>query len=77
MRHPLYLGMLIGLWSAPIMTTSHIFLSTLFTGYILVGVRHEERNMVRTFGDAYRRYQADVPMLLPLPRPMVAKREPV
>ena len=79
MRHPLYLGMLIGLWITPLMTTSHLFLATLFTAYILIGVRHEERDLVRTFGDAYRRYQADVPMLLPLSRPraVVARREAV
>jgi len=78
-RHPLYLGMLIGLWSAPIMTTSHLLLASLFTAYVLVGVRHEERDLMRTFGDAYRRYQAEVPMLLPIPRPcaVVARREPV
>jgi protein-S-isoprenylcysteine O-methyltransferase Ste14 len=73
-RHPLYFGMLVGLWSAPTMSVGHFLLSSLLTGYILVGVRHEERDLVRVFGDAYRRYQATVPMLLPLPRRTSARR---
>ncbi|HVU00464.1 MAG TPA: isoprenylcysteine carboxylmethyltransferase family protein [Polyangiaceae bacterium] len=68
-RHPLYLGILVGLWVAPVMTGSHLLLAALFTVYILVGVQHEERDLVRVFGDEYRRYRAAVPMLLPFPRP--------
>jgi methanethiol S-methyltransferase len=67
-RHPLYFGMLVGLWSAPTMSAGHLLLASLLTGYILIGVRHEERDLVRVFGDTYRRYQAAVPMLLPIPR---------
>jgi protein-S-isoprenylcysteine O-methyltransferase Ste14 len=66
-RHPMYLGMLLALWSAPVMTAGHCLLAGLLTGYLLVGVRHEERDLVRAFGEDYRRYQAQVPMLLPLP----------
>ncbi|HEY6882318.1 MAG TPA: isoprenylcysteine carboxylmethyltransferase family protein [Polyangiales bacterium] len=68
-RHPLYFGMLVALWSAPTMSASHLLLSASLTLYILIGVRHEERDLVRTFGDAYRTYQAAVPMLLPGVRP--------
>src|SRR5262249_45697953 len=65
-RHPLYLGVLIGLWVTPTMTSGHLLLAVTMTAYILVGVHHEERDLVRTFGDEYRRYQARVPRLLPL-----------
>ena len=65
-RHPLYLGILIGLWVTPSMTDGHLLLAAAMTAYILVGVHHEERDLVRTFGDEYRRYQARVPRLLPL-----------
>jgi protein-S-isoprenylcysteine O-methyltransferase Ste14 len=67
-RHPLYFGMIVALWSAPTMSASHLLLATLLTLYILIGVHHEERDLLRTFGAAYRDYQAAVPMLLPLPR---------
>jgi protein-S-isoprenylcysteine O-methyltransferase Ste14 len=66
--------MLTGLWCAPMMSASHLLLSSLFTAYILIGVRHEERDLVRVFGDEYRNYQARVPRLLPLPR-LVRRRE--
>jgi methanethiol S-methyltransferase len=67
-RHPLYFGMLLGLWAAPAMSAGHFLLASLLTVYVLVGVRHEERDLVRLFGDEYRSYQAAVPMLVPLPR---------
>ena len=67
-RHPLYLGMLIGLWVTPTMTVGHLLLAAAMTVYVLVGVHHEERDLVRAFGDEYRRYQATVPRLVPLPR---------
>jgi protein-S-isoprenylcysteine O-methyltransferase Ste14 len=67
-RHPLYFGILLAFWSAPIMSAGHLLFSALLSVYILIGVRHEERDLVRMFGDAYRSYQAAVPMLLPVPR---------
>jgi len=73
LRHPMYAGMLLGLWAAPTMTAGHALLAALFTAYVLVGIRHEERDLVRVFGDAYRRYQREVPMLVPWPRVRVAR----
>jgi hypothetical protein len=36
------------------------------TGYILVAVKFlEERDLVAQYGDTYRDYQRDVPMLVP------------
>jgi protein-S-isoprenylcysteine O-methyltransferase Ste14 len=67
-RHPLYLGMLVGLWAGPSMSAGHALLATAMTAYILVGVRHEERDLERVFGDDYRRYRDEVPMLLPIRR---------
>ena len=78
-RHPLYLGMLIGLWVTPTMTGGHLLLAAAMTAYVLVGVHHEERDLVRAFGDEYRRYQARVPRLVPLrlrARPLPAESAP-
>lgn len=67
-RHPLYLGMLLLFWLSPVMTHDHLFFAEVMTAYVLVGIQFEERDLLATHGDAYRHYQARVPMLIPFPR---------
>ncbi|WP_174503003.1 isoprenylcysteine carboxylmethyltransferase family protein [Acidiphilium sp. C61] len=64
-RHPLYLGLLLIVWG---LATSPFRLATAAaaTVYLLIGIRFEERNLLRLYGEAYRDYRAKVPMLLPL-----------
>ncbi len=64
-RHPLYLCMLVLIWAVPWATLDRLGFNALWTIWIVVGTRWEERDLVATFGEDYRNYQRAVPMLLP------------
>ncbi len=74
-RHPLYLFMLVLIWSTPRRTTDQLLFNVLWTAWIVVGTRLEERDLLGEFGQTYREYQQSVPMLLPSPR-LFARRRP-
>ena len=64
-RHPLYLGLLIGIWFTPYMTVTHFVFSLAMTAYVLMGIKLEEKDLVRDFGERYIDYRRKVPTLLP------------
>lgn len=76
-RHPGMSGFLVVFWTTPHMTVGHLLFAGGMSGYMLVGVKLEERDPVATFGDRYRRYRREIPMFLPRPwRPPWAGHEP-
>ena len=64
-RHPMMLGFFLAFWAIPQMTAGHLLLAAGMSVYILIALRHEERDLVGLFGKDYQDYQRDVGMLTP------------
>lgn len=56
-RHPMYVGVLLGFWATPHMTVGHALMAATFTLYILIAMRYEERDLARSFGVSYQAWR--------------------
>jgi protein-S-isoprenylcysteine O-methyltransferase Ste14 len=68
-RHPLYLVVLLLIWSFPDITLDRLWFNVTWTVWVVIGTFLEERDLVEEFGGAYREYQNRVPMLVPYRKP--------
>jgi protein-S-isoprenylcysteine O-methyltransferase Ste14 len=64
-RHPLYVGWMVAFWCAPVMSAGRLLFAAAMTGYILVAIRYEERDLAAALGEPYRRWRAKTPMFVP------------
>lgn len=64
-RHPMYLGFLIGIWATPRMSAGHLYLAVLLSLYVVMGRLLEERDLARRYGEKWGRYEERVPAFLP------------
>jgi len=56
-RHPVYFGWVLLVFSAPHMTMTRLVFAAVSTGYLAIAVPFEERGLVQTFGADYTAYR--------------------
>ena len=67
-RHPIMLGLLIGLWATPSMSVGHLLFAAATSVYVFIGIFLEEHDTRRALGERYERYRRETSMIVPLPR---------
>jgi protein-S-isoprenylcysteine O-methyltransferase Ste14 len=63
-RHPLYVGWFLVVWSTPTMTSAHLLFAVMTSAYILIGIQLEEHDLTQMHPE-YAQYRRQVPMLVP------------
>lgn len=56
---------LLPFWSYPALQADRLLINLLWTVWIIIGAFLEERDLFAEFGETYREYQRQVPMLIP------------
>jgi len=66
-RHPLYLSTFLFIWALWVVYPylSLLIANVVITLYTLIALRFEEQKLLAEFGEEYRIYQQQVPMILP------------
>ena len=59
------LGFLVFFWATPYMTASHLFFAAMFTIYVFISIRYEERDLMKHHPEEYGKYKKQVPGLIP------------
>ena len=64
-RHPIYVGFTLTLWTVPVWTPDQLILALCFTAYCLFAPLHKERRFARLYGEKFAAYRACVPYVVP------------
>jgi methanethiol S-methyltransferase len=64
-RHPLYFFIIVMIWSCPVLIADRLLFNILWTAWIVLGAYLEDRDLHAVFGEKYRQYSSQVPMLIP------------
>jgi protein-S-isoprenylcysteine O-methyltransferase Ste14 len=64
-RHPIYVGWIVTFWAAPTYTVGHVLFAAVMTGYILVAIPLEERDLAAQLGKPYEEWRARTPAFVP------------
>lgn len=64
-RHPIYLGFTLTLWTVPVWTPDQLAVAISFTAYCLIAPRLKERRFTRLYGERFSVYAARVPYVVP------------
>ena len=65
-RHPQYTALIILIFSQNKMTVLNLTAAVLVSFYCIIGAYIEEKRLVSSFGDRYRKYQEQVSMFIPV-----------
>lgn len=74
-RHPLYLAVIVAVWSCPDVGADRLLFNVLWTAWIVGATVLEEADLVAELGENYRAYRRRVPMLIPWPKRMPLSAE--
>jgi methanethiol S-methyltransferase len=64
-RHPIYVGFILTLWTVPVWTLDQLAVALGFTAYCLAAPILKERRFARLYGDRFAVYRAQRPYVLP------------
>jgi protein-S-isoprenylcysteine O-methyltransferase Ste14 len=64
-RHPWYAAAILLFWSSIDLTADRLLFNVLWTAWVCVGAKLEERDLLIEFGTVYDEYRRHVPMLIP------------
>ena len=74
-RHPMMFGFFLAFWATPEMTVGHLIFSISTTGYIIIALQLEEKDLIKAFGEQYKQYKNQIPMFIPRPWKKISNKQ--